>query len=146
MLERLIRKIKQSLEVRPKRVSLLLENAVDDPPPGITSAKLAEIATLLLRGQNSPLRAVMAPGPEDDWEKMRKGITARPGTTMESGMENAPGLTVSIRVEKPLTREEAAALGKSTMDIVPRAIADASGMHRDRGKNGETGETREERT
>ena len=140
MLERLIRKIKQSLAVRRNGVNLLLEIAVDDPPAGITSAKLSEIATLLLRGQNSPLRAVMAPGPEDDWEKMRKGVTARPGTTMD----DTQGLTVHIRIQKPLTREEAAALGETVIDIVPRAIAGASGMHRDRGEDGETLE--EERT
>ncbi len=145
MLERTIRKLKQRLGIRPKRVNLLLEIAADDPPPGVTSVKLAEIATLLLRGQNSPLRDVMAPVPGDDWERIRKGVTAAPGTSIK----DAPGLTVSIRVEKRLTREEAAALGKAVIDIVPQAITQASGMHRDRGKNGENGEngeTQEERT
>ena len=134
MLQRMIRKLTRGPGTKLKRVNLHLEIATDDPPHGITSVQLAEIATLLLRGQNSPLREVMATGPEDDWEKMRKGVNATPGLVLE----DAHGLTVSIRVEKLLTREEAVALGETVMDIVPRAITQASGMHSAHGEHEKT--------
>ena len=70
---------------------------------------------------------------------MRKGITARPGTTMDD-TQDSPCTSGSRNPH----REEAAALGETVIDIVPRAIAGASGMHRDRGEDGETLE--EERT
>ena len=103
---------------------LQLEINTDDPPPGIASDRMAEITTMVLKGQNSPLREILAPGPGNGWEKQRNNINVTPGITTK----NAQGVTITVTVTKALTKDEALAMSEAIQSNINRALTDASGI------------------
>ena len=78
---------------------------------GISNDRLVEMATLTLRGQNSPIRETITKTTGMDWERQRKLIQVKPGTSAE----NPHGLTVSITTPATMEDEEAAKLGMELM-------------------------------
>ena len=100
-----------------------MEIATDDPPPGIASGRMAEIATMVLKGRNSPLREILAQGPGNGGEKQRNNISVMPGITTE----NSQGVTVAVTVTKALTKSEALAMNETVRSKITKALADAVG-------------------
>ena len=123
MLKRILQTIREGGWTERKELHLHMEIATDDPPPGIASGRMSEIATMVLKGQNSPLRETLAPGLGNDWEKQRNNIRVIPGTTAE----NAQGVTVTVTVTKALTKSEALAMSENIQSKITRALADAVG-------------------
>ena len=107
-----------------KTLHLQMEINTDDPPPGIASDRMAEIATMVPKGQNSPIREILAPGPGNGWEKQRNNISVTPGITTK----NAQGVTVIATVTKALTKGEALAMSEAIQSNINRALTDASGI------------------
>ena len=125
MLKRVLETIKEGIWTERGRLYLHMEIATDDPPPGITSGRMAEIATMVLKGRNSPLRDILAPGPGNGWEKQRNNISVTPGITTE----NAQGITVTVKVMEALTKNEALAMSETIQSNINRALADAVGSN-----------------
>ena len=125
MLKRILQTIREGGWTGRKGLHLHMEIATDNPPPGIVSSRMSEIATMVLKGRNSPLRETLAPGLGNGWEKQRNNIRVIPGTTAE----NAQGVTVTVTVTvtKALTKSEALAMSENIQSKITRALADAVG-------------------
>ncbi len=123
MLKRILQTIREGGWTGRKRLHLHMEIATDDPPPGIASGRMAEIATMVLKGRNSPLREILAPGPGNGWERQRNNISVTPSITTE----NAQDVTVAVTVTKALTKSEALAMSENIQSKITRALADAVG-------------------
>ena len=124
MLKRVLGAIREQVWTERMRLHIQMEITTDDPPPGIPSDRMAEITTMVLKGQNSPLREILAPGPGNGWEKQRNNISVTPGITTK----NAQGVTVTVTVTKALTKGEALAMSKAIQSNINRALTDASGI------------------
>ena len=124
MLKRVLEAIREQVWPERKRLHIEMEITTDDPPPGIPSDRMAEIATMILRGQNSPLREILAPGPGNGWEKQRNNIGVTPGVTARKSQ----GITVTVTVTRALTRNEAIAMSEVIESNINRALANASGL------------------
>ena len=125
MLKRVLETIKEGIWTGRKRLYLHMEITTDDPPPGITSGRMAEIATMVLKGRNSPLREILAPGPGNGWEKQRNNISVTPSITTENAL--GVTLTVTVTVTKALTKGEALAMSETIQSNINRGLADAVG-------------------
>ena len=123
MLIRILETLREGGWTGRKRLYLHMEIATDDPPPGIASGRMAEIVTMVLKGRNSPLREILAPGPGNGSEKQRNNISVTRGITTE----NAQGVTVTVTVTKALTKSEALAMSETVRSKIIRALADAVG-------------------
>ena len=107
-----------------KILHLQMEINTDDPPPGIPSDRMAEITIMVLKGQNSPLREILATGPGDGWEKQRNNISVTPGVMAKKSQ----GVTLTVTVTKALTKDEALAMSEAIESNINRALTDASGI------------------
>ena len=125
MLKRVLGAIREGTWTGRKRLYLYMEIATDGPPPGIASGRMAEIATMVLKGRNSPLREILAPGPGNGWERQRNNISGTPGITTE----NAQGVTVTVTVTvtKAMTKSDAMAMNETVRSKITKALADAVG-------------------
>ena len=123
----------------PGRVNFHVEITTENPPPGITSGRLAEIAVLVLRGENSPLREVLAPGPGNGWERQRDSIQVEPYPRM--GKTQGVTVNVAVTLRRALSESEATALGETVHRRVNNAVAEAAGFQPEGADFGEkTGE------